>query len=112
MSPFHLAAGHENFAFSKVVIALFLHNKADPNIRCEGNRTVLHIAVAWNRSEIVKVLLQSPYHIPNLYIKDDDGLSVFNYAVKFNAWESLAILQSHLKQSDYTRKYNINIFKL
>lgn len=110
MTPFHLGAGHENLAFGKVVTRLFLHNNGDPNVRCDGNRTVLHIAVAWNRSAVVEVLLKSPYIFPNPYIKDDDDLNVFNYAVKFNAWESLATLQSHLKHSDYSSKYVILFF--
>ncbi|XP_022162312.1 uncharacterized protein LOC111028083 [Myzus persicae] len=102
MTAFHLAAGHENLAFGKVATSLFLHNGGDPNVRCEGSRTVLHIAVAWNRSQVVGILLKSPYIIPNPYIKDEDNLNVFNYAVKFSAWESLATLQSYMKHSNYT----------
>ncbi|XP_026821024.1 uncharacterized protein LOC113559414 [Rhopalosiphum maidis] len=102
MTAFHLAAGHENLAFGKVATSLFLHNGGDPNVLCEGNRTVLHIAVAWNRSQVVGILLKSPYIIPNPYIKDEDNLNVFNYAVKFSAWESLATLQSYMKRSNYT----------
>lgn len=109
MTAFHLAAGHENLAFGKVVTSLFLHNGGNPNIRCDGNRTVLHIAVAWNRSSVVEILLKSPYIVPNLYIKDDDNLNVFNYAVKFNAWESLATLQSHIKQSYHKSMYKMFI---
>lgn len=105
MTAFHLAAGHENVAFGKVATSLILHNGGDPNVRCEGNRTVLHIAVAWNRSQVVGILLKSPYIIPNPYIKDEDNLNVFNYAVKFSAWESLATLQSYMKHSNYTSKY-------
>ncbi|XP_025200447.1 uncharacterized protein LOC112598258 [Melanaphis sacchari] len=97
MTAFHLAAGHENLAFGKIATSLFLHNGGDPNVLCEGNRTVLHIAVAWNRSQVVGILLKSPYIIPNPYIKDEDNLNVFNYAVKFSAWESLATLQSYMK---------------
>lgn len=100
MTSFHLAAGHENLAFGKVVTSLFLHNGGDPNVRCEGNRTVLHIAVAWNRSTVVEILLNSSFIVPNPYIKDDDNLNVFNYAVKYNAWESLATLQSFTKHSN------------
>jgi len=107
MTPFHLAAGHEDLTFGKVVCALFLHNGGDPNVRCEGNRTVLHLAVAWNRSVIVKTLLKSPYIVPDLYIKDEDGLNVFNYSVKFNAWESLTILQSAIKYLKSTSKYQM-----
>ncbi|KAL5238363.1 hypothetical protein ACI65C_005773 [Semiaphis heraclei] len=102
MTAFHLAAGHENLAFGKVATALFLHNGGDPNVLCEGSRTVLHIAVAWNRSQVVGILLKSPYIIPNPYLKDEDNLNVFNYAVKFSAWESLATLQSYMKHSNYT----------
>uniref|UniRef100_A0A2S2P3M9 Uncharacterized protein n=1 Tax=Schizaphis graminum TaxID=13262 RepID=A0A2S2P3M9_SCHGA len=102
MTAFHLAAGHENLAFGKVATSLFLHNGGDPNVLCEGNRSVLHIAVAWNRSQVVGILLKSPYIIPNLYLKDEDNLNVFNYAVKFSAWESLATLQSYMKRSNYT----------
>lgn len=105
MTAFHLAAGHENVAFGKVVVSLFLHNGADPNIRCDGNRTVLHIAVAWNRSSVVEVLLKSSYIVPNPYLKDDDNLNVFNYAVKFSAWESLAILQSFIKDVNLSSKF-------
>lgn len=105
MTPFHLAAGHENMAFGKVVATLFLHNGGDPNVRCEGGRTVLHIAVAWNRSSVVEILLKSPYMVPDPYLKDDDDLNVFNYAVKFNAWESLATLHSHVKYLKHTSKY-------
>jgi len=107
MTAFHLAAGHENLAFGKVATSLFLHNGGDPNVLCEGNRTVLHIAVAWNRSQVVGILLKSPYIIPNPLIKDEDNLNVFNYAVKFSAWESLATLQSYMKRSNYTSKYKI-----
>lgn len=107
MTPFHLAAGHENLAFGKVVTSLFLHNGGDPNVLCEGNRTVLHIAVAWNRSSVVEILLNSPYIIPNPFIKDEDNLSVFNYAIKFSAWESLAILQSIMKRPNFTSKYTV-----
>ncbi|XP_025419352.1 uncharacterized protein LOC112689739 isoform X2 [Sipha flava] len=111
MTAFHLAAGHENLAFGKVVTSLFLHNGGNPNVRCDGNRTVLHIAVAWNRSSVVEILLKSPYIVPDLFIKDDDNLNVFNYAVKFNAWESLATLQSHIKQSYHTNNSTNQICK-
>jgi len=106
MTPFHLAAGHENMAFGKVVTSLFLHSGGDPNVRCDGNRTVLHISVAWNRSSVVEILLKSPYIIPDPYLKDDDGLNAFNYAVKFNAWESLSTLQLFIKKNN-TSKHKI-----
>lgn len=109
MTAFHLAAGHENLAFGKVVTSLFLHNGGDPNVLCDGNRTVLHIAVAWNRSSVVEILLKNPYIVPNLYIKDDDNLNVFNYAVKFKSWESLATLQSYIKQLYNPSMYRIFI---
>lgn len=105
MTPFHLAAGHENLAFGKIVTSLFLHNDGDPNVRCDGNRTVLHIGVAWNRSSVVEILLKSPYIIPDPFLKDDDGLNVFNYAVKFSSWESLATLHSFLRRSNYISKH-------
>jgi len=102
MTAFHLAAGHENVAFGKVAVSLFLHNGGDPNVRCDGNRTVLHIAVAWNRSSVVEILLKSTNIIPNPYLKDEDDLNVFNYAVKFNSWESLATLQCYMKHINHT----------
>lgn len=105
MTPFHLAAGHENLAFGKVVTSLFLHNGGDPNVLCEGHRTVLHVAVAWNHSSVVELLLNNPYIVPNPFIKDEDNLTVFNYAVKFNAWESLAVLQAAMKRPTFASKY-------
>lgn len=105
MATFHLAAGHENVAFGKVAVSLILHNGGNPNVRCEGNRTVLHIAVAWNRSSVVEVLLKNPFIVPNPYLKDDDNLNALNYAVKFAAWESLATLQSFIKQLNDTSKF-------
>lgn len=110
MTPFHLAAGHENLAFGKIVTSLFLHNNGNPNVRCDGNRTVLHISVAWNRSSVVEILLKSPYIIPDPFLKDDDGLNVFNYAVKFSAWESLSTLHSFVRYSNYTSKHKKCLF--
>lgn len=107
MATFHLAAGHENQTFGKIVCKLFLHNRGDPNILCEGNRTIFHIAVAWNRYIILETLLKSPYIVPVLFAKDDNGFNVFNYAIKYKAWESLAILQSAIKNSKSTSEYQI-----
>lgn len=110
MTPFHLAAGHENTGFGKVVTTLFLHNGGDPNVICDGGRTVLHIAVAWNRSSVVEILLKSPYLVPDLHFKDDENLTVFNYAIKFSAWESLATLQSHMNHSNNSSECNISLY--
>jgi len=107
MTAFHLAAGHEHLVFGKIVCALFLRNDGDPNICCEGNRTVLHIAVAWNRSLVVETLLKSSYIVPDLYIEDENGFNVFHYAIQFNSWESLAILQSAIKRTKSMSKYQI-----
>lgn len=110
MTAFHLAAGHDNLAFGKIVTSLILHNGGDPNTYCVGNRTVLHIAIAWNHSSVVEILLKNPYIIPNPFLKDEDGLNAFNYAMKFKAWESLSILQKHMNISNQpsTYKYFVN----
>lgn len=112
MTAFHLAAGHENLPFGKIVTSLILHNGGDPNTYCVGNRTVLHIAIAWNRSSVVEILLNNPYINPNPFIKDEDGLNAYNYAMKFKAWESLAILQNYMNRSKQTSKYKIYVNRL
>ncbi|XP_050444068.1 uncharacterized protein LOC126847730 [Adelges cooleyi] len=95
MTPFHIAAGHENVAFGKIASSLILHCGGDPNKKCcDGGQTVLHVAVAWNRWHVVQALLKGPYITADPRIKDDDGLTAFDYAIKFSAWESLAELRS------------------
>ncbi|XP_050529659.1 uncharacterized protein LOC126899136 isoform X2 [Daktulosphaira vitifoliae] len=101
MTPFHIAAGHENIAFGKIAATLILHCGGDPNKTCDGGRTVLHVAIAWNRWHVVRVILDNPYILVDLRVKDDEGFTPFDYAIKFNAWESLAELRSQNENVQY-----------
>lgn len=70
--------------------------------------TPLHVAVAWNRSTVVELLLT---YGANPWIKDDNEKDAFDYAHEQQAWETLKALEAvkHSKCED--KSYKIKLGK-
>ena len=70
--------------------------------------TPLHVAVAWNRCAVVKLLLS---YGANPWIKDDNEKDAFDYAHEQQSWDTLRALKAlkHSKCED--KNYKIKLGK-
>lgn len=57
IAPIHFAAGMENTEFAEAAMKLILKCNGDPNVQTIEGETPLHVAVIWNRTLIVEMLL-------------------------------------------------------
>lgn len=88
ISCLHLTIGNDSAKFAMEVTTLIIQNGGDPNVLSDEGLTPVHIAAAWGRVEILKLLLHcggDPQLTDNCY------KNALHYALKED-WEEAVIL--------------------
>jgi len=95
-SALHLSIYYSSYGVIKQFIDMLREDKKDPNqyLTHIHNNTILHLAVATNRIDVVKILVNKDY--PNIYYVNSNG----------NTPLHLAAASNHYKIINYLLKYN------
>ncbi|XP_031632252.1 ankyrin repeat and LEM domain-containing protein 1 [Contarinia nasturtii] len=101
IAPIHYAAGMENTEFAEAVMKLILKNNGDPNIQTIEGETPLHIAVIWNRTLIVEMLLD---HGADLSIVDNDNNTPISHALIEEHYNLIPIFQNYVFEEKLQKK--------
>ncbi|KAJ9591802.1 hypothetical protein L9F63_001619 [Diploptera punctata] len=104
VSPLHLAIGNDSEYFAEEVTRLFLQYGGDPNVRSTEGETPVHIAAAWGRVNILKLLLINGGD-PWLY--DGDNKNAFHLAYDHRQWKVLQLLND-FRLEDLQRENDLN----
>ncbi|GJQ80182.1 hypothetical protein Trydic_g23759 [Trypoxylus dichotomus] len=88
ISCFHLAVGNDSPKFAMEVTSLMIQGGGDPNVLSDEGLTPVHIAAAWGRTDILRLLLHcggDPQLTDNCY------KSALHYALN-EGWEEAAVI--------------------
>ncbi|XP_057670711.1 uncharacterized protein LOC130902523 [Diorhabda carinulata] len=99
ISSFHLAVGCDDETFSLKVTKLILQNGGNPNVCSDDGLTPVHIAAAWGRVEILRILLNCG---GDGEYRDSNLMTPIHYAIKESWQDCVDLLRSYLP-------YNYNI---
>lgn len=93
ISSFHRIIGCDSLDFTMKATCSVLQFGGNPNIRSDDGLTPLHIAAAWGRPEIIKILLSCG---GDPEAKDSNYMTPINYAIKGEFPECTYLLKSYL----------------
>ncbi|EFA06702.1 ankyrin repeat and LEM domain-containing protein 1 [Tribolium castaneum] len=79
ISPLHLIIGNDSVEFAVTVVTLLLQNGGNPNNQADDGLTPIHIAAAWGRYDILKLLLDCG---GDPEIRDTNNKTAFHYALE------------------------------
>lgn len=88
ISCFHLAIGNDLPEFAMDVATLIIQNGGDPNVLSDEGLTPVHVAAAWGRVDILRLLL---YCGGDPQLTDNCYKTALQYALEED-WEEVATL--------------------
>ncbi|KAL3285873.1 hypothetical protein HHI36_000393 [Cryptolaemus montrouzieri] len=95
IAPFHLVIGKDSEEFATNLTSLLLQNRADPNVRSDDGLTPLHIAAAYNRTNILRTLLCCG---GNPDLRDANYKKAIDYANEHDNKECIDLLLSFMER--------------
>ncbi|XP_014230760.1 uncharacterized protein LOC106655074 [Trichogramma pretiosum] len=116
ITPFHLVIGNDSQTFAEEVTKLFLQHGGNPNVKSIDGMTPVHVAAAWGRTNILKLLLANG---GDPLCLDFECYSPFHYAFKGHHFETVGILSEYCMamenengKNDIIPKYKLEFDKL
>ncbi|XP_066599702.1 ankyrin repeat and LEM domain-containing protein 1 homolog [Prorops nasuta] len=114
ITPFHLAVGNECQDFAIEVTKLFLQCGGNPNVRAVDGLTPVHVAAAWDRIDILELLLANGGNVLNI---DEEGHNAYHYAFEGMHYQAVKILDKYSQfttdnDDDQRPKYKMLLDKI
>ena len=97
-STLHSLAQIGNHEIVKLLVNTLLHSQININILDDFDQTPLHYACRYERTEVVRVLLESNMDIT---VKDKEGNTALHYACFSQSFEIVELMLMHAKQKNF-----------